>query len=82
MDENERGMEVGYEPERPAIEIHQTADEFPQENILDLIDYIKGITNDETLYYPIISYMCRNGFIKNWEVKNNVDFYVEGVHVA
>jgi len=38
------------------------------EEALDIIEAVKEYSNnDETVYYQLVSYMCRNGYIKNWE---------------
>ena len=53
------------------------------EEALDIIETVKCLSNnDETLYYPLVSYMCRKGYIQNWECRNNVDFYVDGNFIA
>ena len=50
---------------------------------LDIIDAVKDYSNnDKTIYYPLVSYMCQMGYIKNWECRNNVDFYVDGKFIA
>ena len=49
---------------------------------IELIDAIKGfcgLTGEQV--YPVVSFMCRNNYIKNWECVDDV-FYVNGIQVA
>ena len=53
------------------------------EEALDIIEAVKDYSNnDETIYYPLVSYMCRKGYIKNWVCRDNKDFYVNGKYIA
>ena len=46
------------------------------EEALDIIEAVKEYSNnDETIYYPLVSYMCQKGYIKNWECKDNRFLY-------
>ena len=53
-----------------------------KEQALDLLDTMKDYINDETVFYPIVSFMCRNGYFEEWEVRNDVDFYVYGEFIV
>lgn len=45
---------------------------------LDIIDTVRELTaNDMTVIYPLVSYMCRQGYLHNWKC-NNETFYVDG----
>jgi hypothetical protein len=52
------------------------------EEALDIIEAIKEYSNnDEAIYYPLVSYMCRKGYIKNWKCVND-NFYIDGKLIA
>lgn len=49
---------------------------------IELIDAIKGfcgLTGEEV--YPVVSFMCRNNYIKDWECIDDI-FYINGQQVA
>ena len=52
------------------------------EEALDVIDAIKSFCflTDEQIY-PVVSYMCRCGYIKDWKCINNT-FYVNGEKIS
>lgn len=48
------------------------------EEALDIIDVVRELTtNDITIIYPLVSYMCRSGYLNNWQCINDT-FYVDG----
>ena len=48
------------------------------EEALDIIDVVRELTtNDITIIYPLVSYMCLNGYLNNWQCINDT-FYVDG----
>lgn len=52
-----------------------------QEEALEIIDAVKVYSlEDETIVYPFVSFMCRNGYVQNWECINE-DFYIDGVKI-
>jgi hypothetical protein len=53
-----------------------------KEQALELLGAMKDYINDETVFYPIVSFMCRNGYFEEWEVRNDVDFYVHGEFIV
>lgn len=53
-----------------------------KEQALELLDTMKDYINDETVFYPIVSFMCRNDYFEEWEVRNDVDFYVYGKFIV
>ena len=53
-----------------------------KEQALELLDTMKDYINDETVFYPIVSFMFRNGYFNELEVKNDVDFYVYGKFIV
>lgn len=49
---------------------------------IELIDAIKGfcgLTGEEV--YPVVSFMCRNNYIKDWECIDDI-FYINGQQVV
>lgn len=54
------------------------------EEALDIIELVKELTeNDITVVYPLVSYMCRNGYVSNWEcVGDDDDFYIDGIFIV
>lgn len=53
-----------------------------QEEVLEIIDAVKVYSlEDETIVYPFVSFMCRNGYVQNWECINE-DFYIDGVKIV
>lgn len=53
-----------------------------KEQALDLLDTMKYYIDDETAFYPLVSFMCRNGYFEEWEIRNDVDFYVHGEFIV
>ena len=40
-----------------------------KEQALELLGTMKDYINDETVFYPIVSFMCRNGYFKECGIK-------------
>ena len=53
-----------------------------KEQALNLLNTMKDYIDDETVFYPIVSFMCRNDYFEEWEVRNDVDFYVHGEFIV
>lgn len=52
------------------------------EEALDIIDAVKEfcfLTGEQI--YPVVSYMCRKGYIKDWECIDDI-FYMNGKQIA
>lgn len=61
-------------------------DGIKQENqkMLELIEYINSlleINKCSDNIYPILSFMCRNGYFENWEFKND-DIFIDGKQIT
>ena len=49
---------------------------------LDIINAVKEYScNDESIVYPLVSYMCQAGYIKKWKCIDDV-FYINGKQIA
>ena len=66
-----------------AFEWAETHGEFmTNDKGIELIDAIKvfcGLTGEQV--YPVVSFMCRNNYIKDWDCIDDV-FYINGKQVA